>query len=162
MVPRPLRAPFLALATVLAAAGPAAADPVLAYIGPGAGFAAAGSLLVLIGTFALALGIILLWPLKAIVRVLRPSGRGQSKVKRMIVIGLDGFDPGMARKYMDEGRMPNFTKLSEEGCFHPLQTACPSISPVAWSTYATGVDASRHNIYDFLTRDPCNYSLRPR
>jgi predicted AlkP superfamily phosphohydrolase/phosphomutase len=41
--------------------------------------------------------------------------------------------------------------------FSPLETACPSISPVAWSSYATGVDASRHNIYDFLTRDPCTY-----
>lgn len=157
MAPRPLPFSLLALGAIFSSAPVAAAAPTLAYIGPGAGFAAAGSLLVLLGTFALALGIILLWPLKAVVRVLRPSGRGQSKVKRMVVIGLDGFDPGMARKYMDEGRMPNFTKLSEDGCFHPLQTACPSISPVAWSTYATGVDASRHNIYDFLTRDPCNY-----
>ncbi len=53
--------------------------------------------------------------------------------------------------------MPNLKKLAEEGVFTPLETACPSISPVAWSSYATGVDASRHNIYDFLTRDPCSY-----
>ena len=65
--------------------------------------------------------------------------------------------PGLAQKYMDEGRMPNFKKLAEEGHFSPLATSCPSISPVAWSSYATGVDASRHNIYDFLTRDPCSY-----
>ena len=32
------------------------------------------------------------------------------------------------------------------------------MSPVAWSTFATGVDASRHGIYDFLTRDPCTYA----
>ncbi|MDP6369917.1 MAG: hypothetical protein QF615_09920, partial [Planctomycetota bacterium] len=112
MAPRPLPFSLLALGAIFSSAPVAAAAPTLAYIGPGAGFAAAGSLLVLLGTFALALGIILLWPLKAVVRVLRPSGRGQSKVKRMVVIGLDGFDPGMARKYMDEGRMPNFTKLS--------------------------------------------------
>ena len=53
--------------------------------------------------------------------------------------------------------MPNFKKLADQGCFQQLKTAYPSISPVAWSSYATGVDASRHNIYDFLTRDPCNY-----
>ena len=41
--------------------------------------------------------------------------------------------------------------------FRPLDTANPSISPVAWSTFTTGVDASRHGIYDFLTRDPCTY-----
>ncbi len=133
-------------------------QPALAYIGPGAGIAAAGSLLVLVGTFFLALGIILIWPIKAVIRVFTSMGRGgKAKVKRVIVVGLDGFDPGLAKKYMDEGRMPNFKKLAEEGHFSPLATACPSISPVAWSSYATGVDASRHNIYDFLTRDPCNY-----
>jgi len=134
------------------------AEPALAYIGPGAGIAAAGSLLVLVGTFFLAMGIVLIWPIKAVLRVFTTMGRrGKAKVKRVIVVGLDGFDPGLARKYMDEGRMPNFKKLAEEGHFSPLGTACPSISPVAWSSYATGVDASRHNIYDFLTRDPCNY-----
>ena len=134
------------------------AQPALAYIGPGAGIAAAGSLLVLVGTFFLAMGIVLIWPIKAVLRIFTTMGRrGKAKVKRVIVVGLDGFDPGLARKYMDEGRMPNFKKLAEEGHFSPLGTACPSISPVAWSSYATGVDASRHNIYDFLTRDPCNY-----
>lgn len=149
--------PLLRRLSAIAVALGLLAQPALAYIGPGAGFAAAGSVLVLAGTFALALGIILLWPLKAVVRVFTARGRGKAKIKRMIVVGLDGFDPGLARRYSEEGRMPNFKKLEEEGCFSPLQTAIPSISPVAWSTYATGVDASRHNIYDFLTRDPCSY-----
>ena len=145
------------LRTALAGAAIAAcSSPALAYIGPGAGFAAAGSVLVLAGTFVLALGVILIWPIKAVARVFARRGT-KAKVQRMIVIGLDGFDPGLARKYSEEGRMPNFKKLEEKGCFAPLSTAMPSISPVAWSTYATGVDASRHNIYDFLTRDPCSY-----
>ena len=29
---------------------------------------------------------------------------------------------------------------------------------MAWSSFTTGVDASYHNIYDFLTRDPCTYA----
>lgn len=135
-----------------------AASPALAYIGPGAGWAVASSGLVLIGTFLLAIGTILVWPFKAAVRLFTIPRRTNAKVKRVVVIGLDGFDPGLARKYMDEGLMPHFTKLAEGGCFHPLATSCPSISPVAWSTFATGVDASRHNIYDFLTRDPCSYA----
>ena len=74
-----------------------------------------------------------------------------------IVVGLDGQDPQLTDRFMEQGKLPNFKKLAEEGHFSPLATACPSISPVAWSSYATGVDASRHNIYDFLTRDPCSY-----
>ena len=149
---RKLRAGFLVALGSFCLAGPASA-----YIGPGAGFAAAGSVLVLLGTFLLAFGIVLLWPLKAVVRLFIRRGKTKPKVKRMIVVGLDGFDPGLAKRFMDEGRMPNFKRLSEKGCFAPLSTAYPSISPVAWSSYATGVDASRHNIYDFLTRDPCSY-----
>lgn len=151
-----------ALALTLAALAPAAAADALpiaplAYIGPGVGFAAAGSVLVLVGTFFLALGVVLLWPLKAVVRLITFRGAGPAKAKRVVVLGLDGFDPGLAQQYMAEGRMPHLKKLADEGVFRPLQTACPSISPVAWSTYTTGVDASRHNIYDFLTRDPCSY-----
>jgi predicted AlkP superfamily phosphohydrolase/phosphomutase len=132
-------------------------QPALAYIGPGAGIAAAGSVLVLLGTFLLAFGIILIWPIKAVIRLLTSWGKTKARVKRVIVVGLDGLDPGLARKYMDEGLMPNFKRLEEQGHFSALTTSCPSISPVAWSSYATGVDASRHNIYDFLTRDPCSY-----
>ena len=145
---------LLATTCALALATP----PVVLYIGPGAGFAAAGSVLILLGTFLLAFGIILAWPFKAAYRAVtfrRPTG---AKAKRVVIVGLDGFDPGLARKYMDQGLLPNFRKLEQEGCFHSLATACPSISPVAWSTFATGVDASRHNIYDFLTRDPCSYA----
>ncbi len=149
-----LAADFLPAASRLSGAESALS---LAYVGPGAGFAAAGSALVLVTTFALALAIVLVWPIKAGVRYLRSRGKARPKVKRLVVIGLDGFDPGLARRFMAEGRMPNFKRLAESGVFSDLQTAYPSISPVAWSSFATGVDASRHNIYDFLTRDPCNY-----
>jgi predicted AlkP superfamily phosphohydrolase/phosphomutase len=144
-------------AALLVAASTVLAAPASAYIGPGAGFAAAGSVLILLGTFVMAFGIVLLWPLKAVARLVIFRGRTKPKVKRMIVVGLDGFDPGLAREFAAQGLMPNFDKLAKQGCFAPLGTAYPSISPVAWSSYATGVDASRHNIYDFLTRDPCSY-----
>jgi len=143
---------FWALALFLGLSAPASA-----YVGPGAGMAAAGGAIVLVATFVLAFGIVAIWPLKAAVRFVQSRGKARPKVKRFVILGLDGFDPGLARRFAAEGRMPNFEKLAAEGCFHDLETAYPSISPVAWSSFATGVDASRHNIYDFLTRDPCNY-----
>ncbi|MEZ6015363.1 MAG: alkaline phosphatase family protein [Planctomycetota bacterium] len=146
---------FLRLGFAAATLTALSAQPALAYIGPGAGFAAAGSVLVLLGTFLMAIGIILLWPLKAVVKLVARRGAGKAKVKRVVVIGLDGFDPELAKRYAE--RMPNLAKLEAQGCHTPLATSLPSISPVAWSTFATGVDASRHNIYDFLTRDPCSY-----
>ena len=71
----------LVLALMLLA--PTASAMPLAYIGPGAGFAAAGSVLVLLGTFLLAFGIVLIWPLKAVVRVFtrRRARQGQGQAR---------------------------------------------------------------------------------
>jgi len=130
-----------------------------AYIGPGAGFAFAGSMLVLLVTFVLAFAIILTWPLRLLYRLVTVGNPYKAAMtRRVVVLGLDGLDPGLVTKYMRDGRMPNFQKLSEHGVFRPLDTSVPSMSPVAWSTFATGVDASQHGIYDFLTRDPCTYA----
>ncbi|MGH0032889.1 MAG: alkaline phosphatase family protein [Myxococcota bacterium] len=136
-----------------------AAGEAHAYIGPGAGFAFVGSLMVLIATFAIAFAIILTWPIRLLYRQItvgNPYKRAQSR--RVVILGLDGMDPGLCTKFMREGRMPNFQKLADQGVFRPLDTSVPSMSPVAWSTFATGVDASQHCIYDFLTRDPCTYA----
>jgi predicted AlkP superfamily phosphohydrolase/phosphomutase len=131
-----------------------------AYIGPGAGFAFLSSFLILIVTFALAIFYLLSWPvrflLKALIRKRSRSGVN-SQAKRVIVIGLDGMDPKLASLYMNEGLLPNLEKLKNDGTFSPLATSFPSISPVAWSSFMTGVDPSYHNIFDFLTRDPCTY-----
>jgi predicted AlkP superfamily phosphohydrolase/phosphomutase len=130
-----------------------------AYIGPGAGFAFAGSLLAMLAAIALALGSILLWPFTALYRWIRVGNPFRNaQVKRVIILGLDGMDPGMATRLMSEGRLPNFARLAERGVFRALDTSNPSMSPVAWSTFATGTDPSSHGIFDFLTRDPCTYA----
>lgn len=134
-----------------------APDPASAYIGPGAGFAFLSGGLVLIGSLFLAVGILMIYPLKMLLRTLTGAGRIKGDTKRLVIIGFDGMDPRLAQRFMDEGRMPNMKALAEEGGFSPLQTAYPSMSPVAWSSFSTGVDASRHNIFDFITRDPCTY-----
>lgn len=129
-----------------------------AYIGPGAGFAFAGSMLVILTTFVIAFFTVLSWPFMVLYRLIRVGNPYKNaKAKRVVVLGLDGMDPGLTTRFIREGRMPNFQKLADKGVFRPLDTSAPSMSPVAWSTFSTGVDASRHGIYDFLTRDPCTY-----
>jgi predicted AlkP superfamily phosphohydrolase/phosphomutase len=136
-----------------------AAQQAHAYIGPGAGFAFVGSLLVLLATFAIAFAIILTWPVRLLYRLVTVGNPYKhARTKRVVILGLDGMDPGLTTKLMREGRMPHFQKLADRGVFRPLDTSVPSMSPVAWSTFATGVDASQHCIYDFLTRDPCTYA----
>ena len=132
-----------------------------AYIGPGAGFAFVSSFFVLFITFMLAIFYLLSWPLRfAFKAVLRKGTRRATTkggVERVVVIGLDGMDPKLVDNFMTEGQLPHFHKLKEQGTFAPLATSYPSISPAAWSSFMTGVDPSHHNIFDFLTRDPCTY-----
>jgi predicted AlkP superfamily phosphohydrolase/phosphomutase len=135
------------------------ATPAHAYIGPGAGFAFAGSLLAMVAAIGLALGSILLWPFTVLYRWIRVGNPFKNaQAKRIVVLGFDGMDPGMATRLMLEGRLPNFSKLADEGVFRALDTSNPSMSPVAWSTFSTGTDPGDHGIFDFLTRDPCSYT----
>ncbi len=137
------------------------AEPAHAYIGPGAGFAFAGSFLVLIATFFLAFGTILVWPFLWLYRTIKVGNPyKKAQVQRVIVLGLDGLDPGIATRLMEQGKLPTFAELADRGAFRPLATTYPSMSPVAWSTFTTGVDPSRHAIYDFLDRNPKNYGPR--
>ena len=134
------------------------AVPALAYIGPGAGFAFLSSFLVLFLTFFLAVFSFLSWPFRLLIRMIR----GQRKIKgalvdKVAIIGLDGLEPMLAERFMSEGKLPHLAALKKEGTYARLQTTTPAISPVAWSSFMTGCEPSKHNIFDFLSRDPKTY-----
>ncbi len=135
-----------------------AAVPLHAYVGPGAGFAFLSSFLVLAGAILLALFSLLAWPFRMIYWAIRGKRSGSKRsIDRLVIVGLDGLDPVLAEKYMNEGKMPNLARMRAMGGFTRLKTTTPSISPVAWSSFMTGTQPSKHNIYDFLSRDPRNY-----
>lgn len=129
-----------------------------AYVGPGAGIAFATAAFALIGSLLVVLAGLLTYPLRMIWRLARRRRRARApRVRRAVVIGLDGLDPTQVRRFMDRGLLPNLTALARRGCFHDLATTNPPMSPVAWSSFATGVLPSKHGIFDFLTRDPRTY-----
>ncbi|KPJ65303.1 nucleotide pyrophosphatase, partial [candidate division WOR-1 bacterium DG_54_3] len=136
-------------------------DQVHAYIGPGAGFAVAGSILVMFTAILSAMFVLLTWPIRYIVKAIR-SRRvfARSRIKKVVVLGLDGLDYELTKKWLDEGKLPNFAKLRDQGCFKPLATTIPAISPVAWSSFQTGSNPGKHNIFDFLTRDRKTYAAK--
>jgi predicted AlkP superfamily phosphohydrolase/phosphomutase len=132
-------------------------QPLLAYIGPGAGVALLSSFLVLLTTMIVVAFSILLLPFRLLWRAVRRKKTLKPWVKRLIIVGLDGQDPQLTERYMKEGKLPNFSKLAAMGCYRRLRTTFPSLSPTAWSTFATGTDPAKHNIFDFLTRDTRTY-----
>src|SRR5438105_4436622 len=136
-------------------------SPAEAYIGPGAGFALAGSFLAVFAAFFSALVLLFTWPIRLLWRALRAlfGGRAlaRSRVQRVVVLGLDGLDHGLTEKLLSEGKLPHLVALPDQGCFKPLGSTLPPISPVAWSSFQTGVNPGKHNIFDFLMPDLRTY-----
>ena len=129
-----------------------------AYIGPGAGITFLGSFLILFAALGLLLLSILTWPIRMLLLFLkRLKLKLRPIASRVVVIGLDGLEPSIVRRLMAEGRLPHFQELAETGSMSDLATTLPPISPVAWSSFQTGVNPGKHNIYDFLNRDLRTY-----
>ena len=139
------------LAVVLAGLILLAPLPAAAYVGPGAGFAFVSSLFIIIFTTFLAILTLLTWPIRWAIQKIRGSqALAAARVKRVVVLGLDGQDPELTEKYMKEGLLPNFSRLKEQGTFVPLQTTLLAESPVAWTSFQTGCNPGKHRIFDFL------------
>src|SRR5258708_2597215 len=84
----------------------------------------------------------------------RPASKFSQK---LVILGFDGMDPHLLERWMAEGKLPNIARLAKQGGFYPLQTTHSPESPTAWASFATGVNAGKHNIYDFLVRDTTTY-----
>ncbi len=135
-----------------------AAPALDAYVGPGAGFAFLSSFLVLFLTFFLALLSLLSWPFRFLFRLIKgQKAYKHSLVDRVLIVGLDGMEPTLVEKFMKEGKLPNLSRLKETGSYARLSTTTPAISPVAWSSFMTGSHPAKHNIFDFLSRNPHTY-----
>src|SRR5438309_1188836 len=133
-------------------------SPAQAYIGPGAGFAVAGSFFSVFTAFCSSILMLITWPVRLVWRRLFGwRALRRSRVKRVVILGLDGLDYGLTEKMLAEGKLPHLEALRKQGCFKPLASTLPPISPVAWSSFQTGVNPGKHNIFDFLIPDPRTY-----
>jgi predicted AlkP superfamily phosphohydrolase/phosphomutase len=77
--------------------------------------------------------------------------------QKLVILGFDGMDPDVVQRLVAERKLPNIARLIERGGVYPLETTHSPESPTAWASFATGVNAGKHNIYDFLVRDTATY-----
>lgn len=73
--------------------------------------------------------------------------------ERVLIIGLDGADWDMINPLLEQGKLPNLEKLIEKGDRSNLTSSIPSMSPVAWTTFATGKNPGKHGVYSFLRKE---------
>lgn len=158
---------------------------VLAYVGPGAGFAFFSTIFLLVISGLIATFALLVMPFKwlrkaanflvpvrsvrwllyvlLVLGALGAAGWGLSGFfaeedhPRMIVLGMDGLDPDIVRTMMEDGELPNFSRLVERGGLHDLRVPNPPISPTSWASFITGSNPGRHGIFGFIGRNPDSY-----
>ncbi len=78
--------------------------------------------------------------------------------KKVVILGFDGTEHTLLEKWMAEGKLPNLTNLTTSGSYSTLNTTIPAQSPVAWSSFATGTNPGKHDVMDFIIRDPETYA----
>lgn len=83
-------------------------------------------------------------------RKTRPPG-GRTPV---LWLGFDGLDFELVDRLAAEGRMPNWKRLVAEGYTAKLRSFQPVLSPIVWTTIATGVGPDLHRVLDFQEVDP--------
>ncbi len=83
-------------------------------------------------------------------RTRRPAG-GRAPI---LWLGLDGLDWELLDRLDAEGRMPNWKRLTAGGWTARLESFSPPLSPIVWTTIATGVGPEVHRVLDFQEVDP--------
>ena len=72
---------------------------------------------------------------------------------RVLVLGIDGLDPQVIDLLMSEGKLPNLAKIRQDGAYGRLISQKPLLSPIIWTTIATGRPPSEHGIGHFVAVD---------
>lgn len=80
-------------------------------------------------------------------------------IRKVVVIGLDGLEPSIVDPMLARGDLPNLARLAGDAGAARVATTAPAQTPVAWSTFATGLNPGGHGVFDFLRRDPKAYRI---
>ena len=76
----------------------------------------------------------------------KPAPAGQVRV---LILGLDGADWEFMEPMLARGSLPNLKRLIDEGVRARLKTLRPAISPMIWTTIATGRSPEDHGVIGF-------------
>jgi len=81
--------------------------------------------------------------------------------KDVFIIGIDGGTWDLIDPLISKGKLPHLSKLVKNGVRGPLRSTLLPITPVAWTTFATGKNPDKHGIFDFSHRKEGTYEPVP-
>jgi predicted AlkP superfamily phosphohydrolase/phosphomutase/tetratricopeptide (TPR) repeat protein len=82
-------------------------------------------------------------------------------MNRVLLIGWDAADWKVIKPLVEAGQMPNLARLMTEGVHGNLATIYPALSPMLWTSIATGKRAYKHGIHGFAEPLPDGSGVRP-
>jgi hypothetical protein len=97
--------------------------------------------------------------------VVLPAGctsPASQKPHPVVVVGIDGLEWSLVLDMLRAGELPNIARQMERGRYGKLKTQHPSLSPVIWTTVATGVGAQQHGIRGFVKSKQKLFTNRDR
>ena len=80
---------------------------------------------------------------------------------RVLLIGWDAADWKVIKPLLDAGEMPNVARLMKAGVHGNIATLYPALSPMLWTSIATGKRPIKHGIHGFSEPLPDGSSVRP-
>lgn len=86
---------------------------------------------------------------------------GPKKKRRVLLVGWDAADWKVISPMLDAGKMPVLESLIEGGVMGKLATLTPVLSPMLWTSIATGKRPYKHGIHGFVEPDPKKGGIRP-
>ena len=77
--------------------------------------------------------------------------------EKIMILGVDGMEPRLTKKFMDQGKLPNIAEFVKRGAQREdlvLLGSVPTITPPLWTTLATGAYPETHGITCFWRQSP--------
>ena len=81
--------------------------------------------------------------------------------RKVFLIGWDAADWKVIQPLMDAGKMPNAQRLMANGVAGQIATLHPPLSPMLWTSIATGKRPFKHGILGFAEPTPDGRGVRP-
>lgn len=84
-----------------------------------------------------------------------------SDSKKLLLVGWDAADWKIIHGLMDAGHMPTIRRLVETGVMGNMATLSPVLSPMLWTSIATGKRPFKHGIYGFTEPTADGKAVQP-
>lgn len=77
------------------------------------------------------------------------------------VVGLDGADWSVLRPWIEDGDLPTFARILDEGVSGDLESTLPPVTFPAWKCYSTGKTPGKLGVYEWFSYDQETNKIMP-